>query len=51
MSEDVPNGGNRTQPYTSCIASVGPWKVPLLLLKAGDVSSAYRGLHLYVTVT
>jgi uncharacterized membrane protein len=45
------DGQNRTQPYTFRINHTGLWKVPFLLFKDGDVSSAYRELQLYVRVT
>jgi len=45
------DGLNWTQPYTFRINYVGLWKVQFLLFKDGDVSSAYRELHLYVRVT
>jgi len=45
------DGRNWTQPYTFQINDTGLWKVQFLLFKDGDVSSAYRKLHLYVTVT
>jgi uncharacterized membrane protein len=45
------DGRNGTQPYTFRINDTGLWKVQFLLFKDGDVSSAYRELHLYVRVT
>ena len=42
---------NWTYPYTFQINATGLWKVQFLLFKDGDFSSAYRELHLYVTVT
>jgi uncharacterized membrane protein len=45
------DGRNGTQPYTVGIDDTGLWKVEFLLFKDGDVSSAYRELHLYVRVT
>src|SRR2546426_901600 len=44
------DGQNWTQPYTFRINETGLWKVQFLLFKDGDVSRAYRELHLYVTV-
>ena len=42
---------NWTQPYTFQINYTGPWKVQFLLFKAGDLSSTYRELHLYLRIT
>ena len=47
----VADGANRTEPYSFAIPTAGLWKVQLLLYKNDDFSSAYRELHLYVTVT
>ena len=44
------DGRNWTEAYTFRINDTGLWKVPCLLFKDGDVSSAYRELHLYVRV-
>jgi uncharacterized membrane protein len=44
------DGQNRTQPYTFRINYVGLWKVQFFLFKDNDFTSAYRELHLYVTV-
>jgi uncharacterized membrane protein len=43
-------GANWTQPYTFSIRFPGLWKIQFLLLKDGNFSSAYRTLHLYVTI-
>ncbi len=45
------DGRNGTQPYTFRINDVGLRKVQFLLFKDGDLSSAFRELHLYVRVT
>ncbi len=47
----VADGANRTEPYSFAIPAAGLWKVQLLLYKNDDFSSAYREIHLYVTVT
>ncbi len=47
----VANGANWTDPYAFSIPKAGLWKVQFLLYKDGDLSTAYRELHLYVTVT
>jgi uncharacterized membrane protein len=47
----LPDGRNWTRPYTFRINDVGLWKVQFLLFKDGDLSSAYRELHLYARVT
>ncbi len=51
INTTVVDGGNWTQPYTFSIAFTSLWKVQFLLFKDGDFSSAYRELHLFVTVT
>ncbi len=45
------NGQNWTEPYTFRINDTGLWKVQFFLFKDGDLSSAYRELHLYVRVS
>jgi predicted CopG family antitoxin len=42
------DGRNGTRPYTFRVKHVGLWKVPFLRFKDGDVSSAYRELHLRI---
>ncbi len=44
------DGRNGTQSHTFRINDTGLWKVHFLLFKDGDVSNAYRELHLYVRV-
>jgi len=44
------DGRNRTQPYTFRTNDTGLWKAPFVLFEDGDVSSAYRELHLYIRV-
>ena len=51
LNVTVADGANWTQPYTFSIPYVGLWKVQFLLFKDAAFSSAYLGLHLYVTVT
>jgi uncharacterized membrane protein len=46
----VADGANWTYPYSFSITSVGLWKIQFVLYKDSDFSSAYRELHLYVTV-
>jgi hypothetical protein len=48
--EAVADAQNRTHPYAFRIGSAALWKVPFLLFKDGDVSTAYRELHLDVRV-
>ena len=45
------DGQNWMQPYTFQINAPGLWKVQFLLFKEGDLSGAYRELHLFVLVT
>jgi uncharacterized membrane protein len=45
------DGRNWTEPDTFRINATDLWKVPFLLFKDGDLSSAYRELQLYVRVT
>ena len=40
------DGRNWTQPFTFRINYTSLWKVQFLLFKDGDVSTAYRELHL-----
>jgi len=44
------DGQDGTQPYTFRINDTGLRKVQFLLFQDGDVSNAYRELHLYVRV-
>ncbi len=39
-----------TYSRSTAIQVAGAWKVPFLRFKDGDLSSAYRELHLYVRV-
>jgi uncharacterized membrane protein len=43
-------GANWTQPYTFSIRFLGLWKVQFLLFRDGNLSAAYRELHLFVRV-
>jgi uncharacterized membrane protein len=45
------SGQNWSQPYTFRIDYGGLWKVQFFLFKNGDISSAYRELHLFIQVT
>jgi len=45
------DGQKWIQPYTFRIASVGLWKVQLLLYKDGDLLSIYSEVHILVQVT
>ena len=51
INTTIGNDANWTQGYTFSVANVGIWKIQFLLFKDGNFSSAYRELHLYVTVT
>jgi uncharacterized membrane protein len=51
LNVTLADGQNWTRPYTFSIPTIGLWKVQFLLYKDGAFSSAYRELHLYVTVT
>ncbi len=42
---------NWTRPFTFAIDAPGYWKVQFLLYRNGDLSAAYRNVHLFVTVT
>ena len=45
------DGKNWTKSYTFRINDKGLWKVQFLLFRSGDLSLAYRELHLYVRVS